>query len=182
MCDRIGIFSDGVMQCVGTSANLKHRFGRGFKLTVNQPATAVVEGSQLEAACLRVDELRAEGGDADVVGCSAPENAVRSGKMRAHEALAAFVLRLAPGTTVLNHLNGTTHFAVPAASLPVETAFLALEGARDALTIDDWGIQVRCNAPAVAGIKASLTQHLTRTPRWKRCSCGSRPPPSHPTK
>lgn len=140
------------MQCVGTSTNLKHRFGRGFKLTVNQAPAASVREGHLTSALRELDMQRDEGGE------SSEEGGRRAGKMgagdgdggaeddgpsiSAHDALRAFVEHLAPGSVVLSHLNGTTHFAIPAAALSVETAFVALEAARGVLAIDDWGIQV----------------------------------------
>ena len=34
LCDRIGIMAHGLMQCIGTAASLKMRFGAGYTLTV----------------------------------------------------------------------------------------------------------------------------------------------------
>ena len=38
LCDRLGIFADGELKCVGTSTSLKKRFGKGYKLTVHSEA------------------------------------------------------------------------------------------------------------------------------------------------
>lgn len=34
LCDRIGIFASGELKCLGTSTELKGRYGKGYKLTV----------------------------------------------------------------------------------------------------------------------------------------------------
>jgi len=34
LCDRLGIFAGGKLRCIGNSADLKRRFGSGFKLTI----------------------------------------------------------------------------------------------------------------------------------------------------
>jgi len=35
LCDRIGIMAVGELQCIGTSADLKRRYGEGYALTVS---------------------------------------------------------------------------------------------------------------------------------------------------
>ena len=34
LCDRLMIMADGESKCIGVSADLKNRFGRGFKISV----------------------------------------------------------------------------------------------------------------------------------------------------
>jgi ABC-type multidrug transport system ATPase subunit len=38
-CDRIGIFSSGELKCIGSSTELKSRYGKGYKLTVTCDST-----------------------------------------------------------------------------------------------------------------------------------------------
>ena len=49
LCDRIGIMGDGKMMCVGTAPDLKHRFGEGYKLSINLSSKAESAASATEA-------------------------------------------------------------------------------------------------------------------------------------
>ena len=51
LCDRIGIMGGGVMQCVDTGANLKKRFGKGYRLTL------ILEDKRKENATEAVEAL-----------------------------------------------------------------------------------------------------------------------------
>ena len=54
LCERIGIMSDGYMQCLGTANELKFRFGEGYTLqaSINRKA-----GGKLDAVHKFIDEL-----------------------------------------------------------------------------------------------------------------------------
>jgi len=52
ICDRLMIMSDGEIECIGVSADLKHRFGSGFKLSMQ-----VSKGNSAEPAHNFVNKL-----------------------------------------------------------------------------------------------------------------------------
>src|SRR5689334_15129886 len=52
ICDRLMIMADGEMECIGVSADLKHRFGSGFKLSMQ-----VSKGQSAEPAHNFVNKL-----------------------------------------------------------------------------------------------------------------------------
>ena len=35
LCDRVAIMAEGRLRCIGSAADIKHRFGDAFKLTIH---------------------------------------------------------------------------------------------------------------------------------------------------
>mgnify|MGYP003877815963 CR=1 FL=1 len=184
--DRIGIMKAGRLRAVGTSLELKHRFGTGFTLTlVTEPKVAPTttsatgqdeEGGQGGA---QDDAAGASGGQRDpsvvVVDVDASEGAGKSPEQLAAEAqqraqvaadrqrsAKALVARLAPSATMTRSGHSSLEYRVPASSLPELTAVLeAVEEDGDTHGVSD--AQVGSVCAAMLGLCSAHAVALVQT-------------------
>merc|ERR1719163_2547656 len=160
--DRIGIMKAGRLRAVGTSLELKHRFGTGFTLTLVTepkvaPTTTSATGQDEEGGqgAAQDDAAGASGGQRDpsvvVVDVDASEGASKSPEQLAAEAqqraqvaadrqrsAKALVAGLAPSATMTRSGHSSLEYRVPASSLPELTAVLeAVEEEGDTHGVSD---------------------------------------------
>ena len=113
LCDRIAILANGGLQCLGSAAHLKSRFGEGFKLTLHMQhefeQRAVEEVMAAEARAAAHAAARAQAGgmhepgvleqkDASVSDYSSIlfEDADQKARVAQHVSLVRFIRHMAP--------------------------------------------------------------------------------------
>lgn len=61
LCDRIGIINKGLLRCVGTQKELKSKFGKGYRLTINfkewRGEQTIIVNEMLGLGCEVVNDL-----------------------------------------------------------------------------------------------------------------------------
>ena len=125
LCSRIGIVAKGELKCVGTAQHLKHKFGKGYVLTVNlMPLTS-------EGDCLRDSIVSGETVDgADTVA-----------------ELRRFVLNEighgVEGTGLISAVNRTQKFLIQKSSkTTISEIFRLMELNKARYRIREWGLSM----------------------------------------
>lgn len=108
LCDRLAILADGGLQCVGSAAHLKRRYGEGFKLTLHlahefeQQGVDEVLRAEAEAAAVKASASSASGSTDERKDAAAAFDTVlfvdgaHKARVAQHVALLRFVQRMAP--------------------------------------------------------------------------------------
>jgi len=125
LCDRLGIFVGGKLECIGTSNDLKRRFAKAYKLTISS--------SKLEAEALQ----SLQGLHNQPLG--------KQPTKEWEETLSKFVLGLSKSAILLNSISGTQNWELPMNEVQLSELFRIMElpATKERLGIMDWGV---CNA------------------------------------
>lgn len=102
--------AEGEIKCIGVAADLKSRFGEGYKLSLQ------VNSIHFEKLIMKV------------------------AKGHTQEPVEKFVKRVLPGASLLNSLAGTRNYQVPKGDVTLEKVFEEFEGNKEKLHITDWAI------------------------------------------
>jgi len=114
LCTRIGIMTDGAIQCMGSNTRLKFKYGGGYHLFVNCHKN---KRNQQQ-----LDQSQEKCGEEDF------------------KRVQQYIKNFLPQCEVKSDFNGNFVFLIPTKDLEVSKIFVHLESKKEELGISDWGI------------------------------------------
>ena len=145
LCSRVGIMVGGRFQCLGSVPRLKQRFSTAVRLEIRckQPKVSA-NGADSDSDSGGgggggfTTYHRALSSKASAGACAAAEAAASSDAVV--DRAVAFVLSTFPGSRVDERHGAFVRFEVPAARGRLSACFRTIEGAKEALRLDDYAV------------------------------------------
>jgi hypothetical protein len=141
--------AEGRVRAVGTSAELKSRFGKGFKLTItcadhdNKPQAIAYDAPHLRLVFIIFTRD-------PCTYHSRPVLFVRWDR---------FVKQLVPGAKEISNISGTVLFYLPKKSVVLSQVFRNIDTNKNSVGITDWGISNTSTSSSSSSSPSRVKRH-----------------------